>query len=147
MYVQPDHFKTVGTVNVKAPTHLCYIRIGLHQIAGCAASTCCSLSARDFYRSDYEAHEGRWETTNRHFYVDLPAEKRMVKPEYYNTPVDTSHHIHAALANQAADRTAGVQGGPCGRAGARGTIPHHLASLGRPGKDWASECALMPVLG
>lgn len=61
--------------------------------------------------------------------MDLPAEKRMVKPEYYNTAVDTSHHIHAALANEAADdaRTASVQGGPCGRAGARGTIPDHPA--------------------
>ncbi|KAL3144193.1 hypothetical protein ABBQ32_003974 [Trebouxia sp. C0010 RCD-2024] len=83
-------------------------------------------------QSDYEAHEGRWETTNRHFYVDLPAEKRMVKPEYYNTAVDTSHHIHAALANEAADdaRTASVQGGPCGRAGARGAMSRNAAEPG-----------------
>ena len=74
-------------------------------------------------RSDYEAHEGRWETTNRHFYVDLPAEKRMVKPEYFNTAADRTHHIHAALAHEAAEdsRAAGLpQEGPCGRAGARG---------------------------
>ena len=59
--------------------------------------------------------------------MDLPAEKRMVKPEYYNTAADTSHHIHAALANEAADdaKAASVQGGPCGRAGARGIALHH----------------------
>ena len=74
------------------------------------------------HRADYTAHEGRWETTNRHYFVDLPAEKRMVKPEYYNTAVDRTHHIHAALAHEAADDSmaAGLQGGPCGRAGARG---------------------------
>ena len=89
----------------------------------------CSLTVYDCTRSDYEACEGRWETTNRHFYVDLPAEKRMVKPEYYNTAADTSHHIHAALANEAAGdaKAASVQGGPCGRAGARGIALHHPA--------------------
>lgn len=88
-----------------------------------------SLSVCGCIRSDYESHEGRWETTNRHFYVDLPAEKRMVKPEYYNTAADTSHHIHAALANEAGDdaKAASVQGGPCGRAGARGMALQHAA--------------------
>lgn len=77
------------------------------------------------HRADYTAHEGRWETTNRHYFVDLPAEKRMVQPQYYNTAVDRTHHIHAALAHEAADdsRAAGLQEGPCGRAGARGECP------------------------
>lgn len=53
----------------------------------------------------------------------------MMKPEYYNTAADTSHHIHAALANEAADdaKAASVQGEPCGRAGARGITLHHPA--------------------
>ena len=76
-------------------------------------------------RADYAIHEGRWEATNCHFYVDLPAEKRMVKPEYYNAAADRTHHIHAALAHEAAEDSgaAGLQEGPCGRAGARGE-PH-----------------------
>lgn len=85
------------------------------------AALCC-LTCPACNRADYATHEGRWETTNRHFYVDLPAEKRMVKPEYYNTAADRTHHIHAALAHEAAkdSRAAGLQEGPCGRAGARG---------------------------
>lgn len=49
----------------------------------------------------------------------------MVKPEYYNTAADRTHHIHAALAHEAAEdsRAASLQEGPCGRAGARGE-PH-----------------------
>jgi hypothetical protein len=94
----------------------------------------CYLTCPAGNRADYATHEGRWETTNRHFYVDLPAEKRMVKPEYYNTAADRTHHIHAALAHEAAEdsRAAGLQEGPCGRAGARGE-PHirsQVTSLG-----------------
>lgn len=87
--------------------------------------SCCILCA--FNRSDFEAKEGRWETTNQHFYVDLPAEKRMVKPEYYSTAVNRTHHIHAAMAREAAldSLSAGLQEGPCGRAGARGMF-HYL---------------------
>ena len=70
-------------------------------------------------RDDYKAHEGRWETTNRHFYVDLPAEKRMAKPEYYSAAADT---IQSALAHEAAEdsKTANANVVPSGRAGARG---------------------------
>ena len=75
-------------------------------------------------RSDYQAHEGRWETTNQHFYVDLPAEKRLEQPKYYNSPADTTHHIHAALSNEGVTnaQSASGQAGPCGRAGARGEL-------------------------
>ncbi|DBA93846.1 TPA: hypothetical protein ACH3X3_013895 [Trebouxia sp. C0006] len=106
--------------------------------APCAAAplgctkTLWGLGNTGLSEADYAIHEGRWETTNCHFYVDLPAEKRMVKPEYYNAAADRTHHIHAALAHEAAEDSgaAGLQEGPCGRAGARGAMSRHPAEPG-----------------
>ena len=73
------------------------------------------------YRADYTAREGRWETTNQHFYVDLPADKRLTQPGTYDAPLDKSNFIRAGLTKECFDGSLADET-PGGRAGARGKL-------------------------
>lgn len=89
---------------------------------GCSNPTTSSMSNLPgcvSTRADYTAHEGRWETTNQHFFVDLPAGKRLAQPALYNAPLDKSNFIRAGLTKECFDGSMADET-PGGRAGARG---------------------------
>lgn len=87
--------------------------------------TACCLAIR----ADYTAHEGRWETTNQHFYVDMPADKRLSQPDLYDTPLDKFNFIRAGLTKECYDASSKVAETSGGRAGARGKTTICLAVM------------------